>query len=247
MDKGIYIAASAAKNTMQAQAIRANNLANSNTTGFQSDFEQARSMGVYYGDGYSTRAYALTERPATDFNHGSLISTGRELDMAVKGGGWIAVQAKDGTEAFTRAGQLRTSPEGQLLTGNGLPVMGNGGPIAIPEAERILIGADGTISIQPRGQSAKQLSVIDRIKLVKPDYQDLHKGKDGLVRRTDGLPQPPDATLTVQSGFLESSNVNAVNELVNIMALSRQYELNVKMMKTLDDSSSSAVSVLRSA
>mgnify|MGYP000135569886 CR=1 FL=1 len=238
-----------AKTGLDAQQTRmqvvSNNLANANTVGFQSDFEMARGYENTQAVGFKTRVNSVTEHPATDFNRGVLIETGRELDMAVKGDGWIAVQAKDGTEGFSRAGQLHISPEGQLMTGNNLPVLGNGGPIAIPEADRILIGGDGTITIQPRGQGAEQLSVIDRIKLVSPAYQDLYKADDGLVRRRDGQEQQPDAALAVQSGFLESSNVSAVDELVNIMSLSRQYELNVTMMKTMDDNASAASTVLR--
>jgi flagellar basal-body rod protein FlgF len=245
MDKGVYLAMSAGQNIMAAQAVRANNLANANTSGFQADFAQARSMGVYYGDGYATRAYALTEIPGTDFNRGSLIETGRDLDMAVQGEGWIAVQAPDGTEAFTRAGSLKIDPQGQLLTGNNLPVLGNGGPIAIPPADKVTLGADGTITIQPQGQSAEVLSAVDRIKLVMPDYKDLVKGTDGLIRRKDGQEQAPNASISLQSGFLESSNVNPVDELTNILALSRQFEVNVKMMKMMEENSSAATQVLR--
>lgn len=245
MDKAVYIAMASGQNIMLAQAVRANNLANANTTGFQADFVQARSLGVYYGDGMSTRAYARAETPATDFARGSLIETGRDLDVAVEDDGWLAVQSPDGREAFTRAGSLRISPQGQLLTGNGLPVLGNGGPIAIPPFDKITLGADGTITIQPEGQSAEVLAVVDRIKLVKPDYADLEKGADGLVRRKDGQDQEPDASLAIQAGFLESSNVDIVDELTNIMALSRQFEVNVKMMKAVEENSSSAASVLR--
>lgn len=247
MDKAVYIAMSSGQNIMSRQAIHANNLANANTTGFQSDFAQARSMGLYYGTGHSTRAYALTETPGTDYNRGSLIETGRDLDMAVEGDGWIAVQAPDGSEAFTRAGSLKVDPQGQLLTGNNLPVMGNGGPIAIPPADKITLGADGTITIQPQGQPADVLSTVDRIKLVKPDYNDLVKGKDGLVRRVDGEEQVPDAGIRLQSGFLEASNVSAVDEITNIMALSRQFEINVKMMKTVEDNSNAAAQILRTS
>ena len=247
MDKAVYIAMSAGHNIMSQQAVHANNLANANTTGFQADFAQARSMGLYNGEGFSTRAYALAERPGTDFNHGALMQTGRDLDMAVEGDGWIAVQSPDGGEAFTRAGSLRVDPQGQLLTGNGLPVLGNGGPIALPPADKITLGADGTITIQPQGQGADALSVVDRIKLVKMPYSTLEKGADGLVRRTDGEEQEPDATVRLQSGFLESSNVNAVDELTNIMSLARQFEINVKMMKTIEENSSAAAQVLRSS
>ena len=245
MDKAMYIAMTSGQNIMSAQAIHANNLANANTSGFQADFAQARSMGVYYGDGYSTRAYALTENPGTDFNRGALIETGRDLDMAVDGEGWIAVQAPDGSEAYTRAGQLKIDPQGRLLTGNNLPVLGNGGPIAMPPADKITLGADGTITIQPEGQSAQVLATVDRIKLVKPDYAELEKGIDGLIRRRDGEEQAPDASIRLQAGFLESSNVNPVDELTNIMALARQFEINVKMMKVVEENSTAAAQVLR--
>ena len=247
MDKAIYIAMGAGQQIMTGQAIHANNLANANTTGFQADFVQARAMGLYYGDGHSTRAYTLTERPGTDFNRGSLNETGRDLDLAVEGDGWIAVQAPDGTEAFTRAGSLKLDPSGQLLTGNNLPVLGNGGPIALPPSDKVTLGADGTITIQPTGQPADVLSTVDRIKLVKPDYEELEKGRDGLVRRRDGQEQVPDASIRLQSGFLENSNTNPVHELTSIMALARQFEVNVKLMKTIEENSSAATQVLRSS
>lgn len=245
MDKALYIAMSAGQNIMSAQAVHANNLANANTNGFQADFEQFRSMGLYYGDGYSTRAYGVAESNGTDFGRGALVETGRDLDMAVEGNGWIAVLAPDGTEAFTRAGSLKIDPQGRLLSGNNLPILGNGGPIAIPPADKITLGADGTITIQPEGQSAEVLSAIDRIKLVKPDYADLYKGEDGLVRRRDGQEQVPDASIRLQSGFLESSNVSAVDEITNIMSLARQFEINVNMMQKMDENSEAAAQLLR--
>ncbi|MFT5691414.1 MAG: flagellar basal-body rod protein FlgF [Oceanicoccus sp.] len=247
MDRGIYIAMTSGQNILSAQAVHANNLANANTTGFQTDFELAMSRPVIHGDGLKSRAFATTEGAGTNFSRGSMIDTGRDLDMAVEGDGWIAVQAPDGTEAFTRAGSLKISPEGQLLTGNNLPVLGNGGPIAIPPADKVTLGADGTITIQPQGQKVDVLSTVDRIKLVKPDYANLTKGLDGLVRLRDGEESVPDASLRLQSGFLESSNVSAVDELTQIMSLARQFEINVKMMKTMEQNSSAAAQVLRAS
>lgn len=244
MDKALYVAMGAGQNILSAQAIHANNLANANTTGFQSDFAQFRSFGLY-GEGFNTRAFALAEQPGTDFNRGALVETGRDLDMAVEGDGWIAVQAPDGTEAFTRAGALKVSPQGQLLSGNNLPVLGNGGPIAIPPADKITLGADGTITIQPEGQSAEVLSAIDRIKLVKPDYRGLVKGDDGLVRMRDGAEQQPDASIRLQAGFLEASNVNAVDEITRITAMARQFEINVKLMQKVEENSEAATQILR--
>ena len=245
MDKAVYIAMASGQNIMAAQAIHANNLANANTNGFQADFAQARSLGLYYGEGLSTRAYSRAENPGTNFQRGALNETGRDLDMAVDGDGWIAIQAPDGSEAFARSSSLKLDPTGQLLTGNNLPVLGNNGPIALPPADKVTLGADGTITIQPAGQTADILAIVDRIKLVKPDNLDLVKGNDGLIRRRDGEKQAADASIRLQSGFLETSNVNAVDELTSIMALARQFEINVKMMKTIEQNSSAASQLLR--
>jgi flagellar basal-body rod protein FlgF len=245
MDKAVYLAMSAGQNIMSAQAVHANNLANVNTSGFQADFAQARAMGLYYGDGHPTRAYAMTENPGTNFNRGSLKETGRDLDMAVDGDGWIAVQTPDGGEAYTRAGSLKVDVQGRLLTGNNLPVLGNGGPIALPPFDKVTLGADGTITVQPEGQTAEVLATVDRIKLVNPDYVDLIKGRDGLIRHKNGDVQQPDASVRLEAGFLESSNVNAVDELTHITALARQFEINIKMMKVMEDNSAAATQILR--
>lgn len=243
MDKALYIAMTSAKNNMLGQAVRSNNLANVNTTGFRGDFEQARSMGVYYGEGLPTRAYALTENPQTDFSEGSLVQTGRDLDIAVEGKGFIAVQAPDGTEAYTRAGNLSIDSAGVLRTGNGLPVMGNSGPMAIPEFQKLEIGQDGIVSVVIKGESPDALSQVDQIKLVNPDEALIRKGKDGLLY-VDGDVQP-DVNVSLLSGFLEGSNVNPVNELTKILTLARQYEMSVKMMKTAEENSEASARLLQ--
>ncbi|MDH5358844.1 MAG: flagellar basal body rod protein FlgF, partial [Gammaproteobacteria bacterium] len=206
MDRMLYISMNAAQQTMLAQAANSNNLANVNTTGFRADFEQFRSMPVF-GQGLPTRVYSMSERPQTDYQQGSVQSTGRELDVSVQGEGFIAVQGKDGREGYTRAGDLHITEAGQLVTGTGLAVMGEGGPIAIPPAEKVEIGADGTISIRPIGEQANALAILDRIKLVKPDLKNVFKDSDGLIRLRDGSNAPLDATITIASGTLESSNV----------------------------------------
>lgn len=245
MDKALYIAMTGAKNNTLSQAVHANNLANVNTHGFRRDFEQARAMPVYYGDGHPTRAYAMAERPATDYQQGPMIQTGRDLDIAVSGKGWIAVQAPDGSEAYTRTGSLKIDSVGILRTGNGLPVLGNGGPVAVPELETIEIGSDGTISIRGIGQGPQTLATIDRIKLVRPDEQQLEKGEDGLIRRRDGLAEPADAEVTVVSGFVEGSNVNAVDAMTQMLALNRQYEMQVKLMSDIGRNSEAASKLLQ--
>lgn len=243
MDDMLYVAMSGAKETLIAQANATNNLANANTTGFLAELNQFRSMPVF-GEGHPTRVYAMDERPATNFDRGSIQYTGRDLDVAVKDGGWLAVQARDGSEAYTRRGDLRVDQNGLLLTGNDLPVMGNGGPIALPPYEKIDIGVDGTVSILPLGAGAEQLAVIDRIKLVAPQYETMEKGEDGLFRARDGAVLDPDPAQRLASGALVSSNINAVSEMVDMIELSRRFELQVKMMKTAEETANAAASIV---
>ncbi len=244
MDRMLYIAMNAAQQTMLAQAINTNNLANVNTTGFREDLAQFRSQPVF-GQGLPTRVYSMTERPATDYQQGEINTTGRDLDISIQGEGFIAVQGQDGREGYTRAGDLHILPNGQLVTGTGLAVLGNGGPIAIPPAEKVDIGQDGTISIRAIGDQANVLTVVDRIKLVKPELKSLFKDQDGLMRLKDGGNAPVDATVTVASGTLEGSNVNTVNALVKMIELQRQYEMQIKMMKSAKDNSAASARLLQ--
>lgn len=244
MDRMLYIAMTGASQTMLAQAANSHNLANVSTTGFRADLEAFRSLPVY-GPGHPARAYAMTESPGTDFSPGAIIATGRDLDVAVSGSGWIAVQAPDGGEAYTRAGDLRITAEGLLVTGVGHPVLGNGGPIAVPPFEKLEIGGDGTISIQPLGQGAETLAVVDRIKLVDPPAQELKKGTDGLLRLEGGEIADPEARVQLVSGMLESSNVGAVDAMVRMIELSRQFELQVKAMKTAEENDAASGRLLQ--
>ncbi|MBE0508175.1 MAG: flagellar basal body rod protein FlgF [Marinospirillum sp.] len=244
MDKALFIAMTGAKHNMMAQTARSNNLANVNTTGFRADFEQARAMPVF-GQHHPSRVYALTERPATDIQSGSYDYTGNPLDVAVQGDGWIAVQAPNGEEAYTRRGDLNIDANGVLRTGNGLPVIGNGGPVVLPPGVHFHVNGDGGISAANGGADAE---LVDQIKLVNPTALGLtmEKGLDGLMRpRNFEDVLPADELVRVESGALETSNVNAVNELTNILALSRQYEMNVKMMKSVDENGATASSLLR--
>ena len=205
-------------------------------------------MPIYYGDGLPTRAYALEEQGGTNFSQGNQQETGGDLDMAINGPGYIAVQAPDGSEAYTRAGALQTDEFGALRTVTGLPVIGNGGPITIPPAQKIEIGRDGSITIHAQGQKADALVQIDRIKLVNPAPNTVKKSTDGLFRVMDGkdvVTAPPDINVTVNSGFIEGSNVNAVSELTGMLTLARQYEMHVKMMSTVEKDSESAARLLQ--
>ncbi|WP_415885783.1 flagellar basal-body rod protein FlgF [Neptuniibacter sp. QD37_6] len=244
MDKVLYLAMSGARENMLAQQAHANNLANANTSGFKADLAQARAMQVF-GEGHASRVYAQTERPATDMTSGTLIETGRKLDIAVAGDGWFSVIRPDGTEGYTRAGSLQINAANQLVTGSGLPVMGNGGiPIVLPPFEEIEVSTSGIITIRPLGENAAELLVADQIKLVNPDPQTLFKGPDGLMTN-GGEPELADPNVRIRSGYIESSNVNAVSELTGIISTSRQFEMQIKMMKTAQENSETAATILK--
>jgi len=245
MDHLLYIAMSGAKENMNALGVRANNLANANTTGFKADLEQARSMQAF-GDGLPSRVFAMTEMPSQNFDAGELKITENDLDIAIQGDGWFAVQDADGNEAYTRAGNLKISADGMLQTASGLPVMGEGGPIQLPvPLAKIDIAADGSIQARAQGAPANAMVEVGRIKLVKPENQNVVKGNDGLFRQKDGEVAEADATVSLLSGALEGSNVNAVGEMTYLISLQRQYELQVKMMKTAEDMDRQHNQVLR--
>ena len=243
MDKYLYVAMTGASQNALAQKAHANNLANISTNGFQRDLEQARSMPVF-GDSFPARAFALSERPATDFTPGALVETGRDLDVAVSGDGWLAVQAPDGSEAYVRTASMNVDALGILRAGNGMPIMGNGGSIAVPPQQQIEVGQDGTISIRAQGEGPRVMAQVDRIKLVQPDLKTMSKGLDGLIHTNDGQPAPADANVQVVSGFLEASNVNAVDEMTSVLALSKQFELHIKMMNTAKEDDQAMTRVL---
>ncbi|MDJ0700130.1 MAG: flagellar basal-body rod protein FlgF [Woeseiaceae bacterium] len=244
MDEMIYIAMTGAKQTEYAQAINSNNLANVSTTGFRADLHAFSSVPVE-GPGVETRVNAVVDSYGTDFTNGPVANTGRDLDIAIQGDGFIAVQAPDGSEAYTRRGDLQETAGGLLTTGSGHLVMGDGGPVAIPPSSKITIGGDGTISIQPLGQGPETLSQLDRLKLVNPDPAQLYKGEDGLFRLQDDAVAAADANVKVLSGQLEQSNVNVAKTLVNMIELARQYEMQVNVIKTSEENADQAAQIMR--
>lgn len=253
MDRSLYIAMNGAKQTLLSQTANANNLANTQSTGFKSDFEQFRSQPVF-GPGFPTRVYAMSERPGTDFAIGPLQMTENPMDVAIKGEGWIAVRDAQGQEAYTRAGDLKITPQGQLLTNDGLPVLGNDGPIALQPFDKLMIGEDGTISMIPQGGNATATLVADRIKLVNPKISDLEKTNDGLMHlKPPPAGQPPippplaDANVKLVQGALEGSNVSAVGAMVEMIELARNFELQTQVMKTAHEDSGAAARLMRLA
>lgn len=246
MDNMLYIAMSGAKENLNSVAIRANNLANVNTTGFRADLAQARAMQAY-GEGHASRVFSLTERPGQNFAEGALRTTGRDLDVAVVGQGWLHVLDDNGEDAMTRNGNLQISEGGMLQTSSGQPVMGEAGPVFIPlPITNITIGKDGTVSIQPQGAPPEVREMIDRISVVNPPNGEVEKGTDGLFRMKLGQELPlADFNARLEVGALESSNVNAIEEMTQMIALHRNYELSVKMMKTAEDNDQRSEQLLR--
>jgi flagellar basal-body rod protein FlgF len=232
-----------AKQIMQAQAINNHNIANASTIGFRADAVSFTSEPIY-GPGYPTRVNAVAGDAGTDFSSGVIESTGRELDIAVNGKGFIAVRGTDGSEGYTRAGDLQVSASGAVTTASGLPVLTESGPLTLPPATQISIGSDGTVSVVPLGLAPSALSQVDRIKLVDPPLASLQKGDDGLLRLKNGGKAPADAGVTLTSGVLESSNVNAAQSLINMIELQRLYELQIKSLNSTDQNEQSAERML---
>lgn len=246
MDRLVYTAMSGAKSMLDRQAMVANNLANVSTPGFRADVSVYRAIPVD-GQGMATRASVLESTPGTDFSTGPLMETGRALDIAITGRGWIAVEGADGSEAYTRAGGFEISPEGALVTRDGRNVLGEGGPIAIPPNTSVSIGRDGTVSGVPTQPPLTGITVLGRIKLVDPDESALQKGPDGLFRLKDGSTADVDEKVSVTSGALESSNVNAASAMVDMISLARQFEMQMKLIQQSQDNDKQATQLLNAA
>jgi flagellar basal-body rod protein FlgF len=238
MDRMIYLAMSGAKATMQRQEVLSHNLANVSTTGFRAELAAFRAVPVR-GDGASTRVYALESTVGYNPDPGAVQPTGRSLDVAMKGNAWLAVQALDGTEAYTRAGALDLDAEGNLVTKNGLQVVGDGGPITVPAGTRASIAPDGTVSAS---RDDGTTAVVGRLKLVTPEAP-LQRGTDGLFRAADGE-LPADANARVQDGALEGSNVSAVETMVAMITAARQFEHQMKMLQTAERQEQQAMRLL---
>lgn len=243
MDRLIYTAMTGASHTLQQQAAVSQNLSNANTPGFRATIDTFRSVPLV-GEGLATRTFVVDSTAGSDFEPGVMQATGRTLDVAIDGKGWIAVQDANGNEAYTRNGSLQVLPNGILQTRNGMNVMGDAGPIAIPPDTVVSIAKDGTISTVPGTNQKNGVVVVGRLKLTNPPENQLVRGEDGLFRTQDGNPAEADAKVTVSSGSLESSNVNSVEAMVNMITLARQFDTQMKMLQTADNNAKQASSLL---
>lgn len=238
MDRLIYLAMAGAKASLQRQDVLAHNLANASTNGFRAEMQAFRAVPVR-GDGASTRVYALESTVGHDLRPGPVQSTGRGLDVAPLGNTWLSVQGLDGTEAYTRAGALQVDDQGQLVTPNGLPVLGDGGPITLPAGATAEIAGDGTVTAQTEGVPAQ---VVGRLKLVSPEGR-LQRGEDGLFR-ADGGDLPADPAARVAGGALEGSNVSPVQTMVAMITAARQFEQQMRALKDAEQREQAATKLL---
>jgi flagellar basal-body rod protein FlgF len=245
MDKSLYVAMTGAKGILDAQAVNNFNLANAGTTGFKADLAAFQSQAVA-GSGYASRVYATDSTTGWDQSEGALLTTGQPLDVALQGQGYIAVQGPNGQEAYTRNGDLHLTSSGLLVTSTGQPVLGDNGPITLPPSSSIKVGEDGTISVLPFGAPAQSLAAVGRIKLVNPPADTLVRAGGGLFQLAGGGTAPADASVKLDSGVLESSNVDLASAMVNMIDLSRNFDLQVKAMKSADDNAQASSQLLQS-
>jgi len=238
MDKLIYLAAQSAKSTMQRQENIANNLANVSTPGFRAELMAFRSAPIV-GEGGGLRSFSMESSLGVDTTPGQLQSTGRDLDVAIQGDGWFAVQTPDGKEAYTRSGALMIDDQGNLVTSKGNPVVGNGGPVNVPPAHRLVVESNGQMTAVPAA-AGQQPVPLGTLKLVKIEKDQVVRGDDGFFRRKDGQEAQAEPTVQVASGYLEASNVNAVESMVQMIAAAREFEVQMKMLSTSKENSQAA-------
>ncbi len=243
MDRLIYTAMTGAKQILEQQATVTHNLSNVSTTGFRAQLDTFRAVPVVNA-ALPTRTFVVDSTVGNDFRAGPFQQTGRDLDVAIQGKGWLAVERADGTEGYTRAGSLRINENGMLQTQSGLNVLGDGGPISIPPDVHITIAKDGTISSVESGSRPGQTIQVGRLKLVNPDEANLKRADDGLFVTKDGEDVVADADVSLVSGAVEGSNVNVVDAMVNMISLARQFELHMNMLKHAESNAAKAAEFL---
>jgi len=244
MDRALYVGMTGAIATMRAQAANSHNLANAGTVGFRAELAAAQAVNVD-GPGFQSRVNSQLVDNEWDSSQGGLMTTGGQLDIALKGDHWLAVQTADGSEAYTRAGDLKLDANGQLRTASGLAVLGEGGPLSLPPSTSVTIGNDGTLSAVPQGQAAAAQVMVGRLKVVSATQAQVDRGVDGLMRAKPGTTLNPAAGDVLASGVLESSNVNLAGAMVNMINLARQFELQSKVMRAAEDNAQAATGLLK--
>jgi flagellar basal-body rod protein FlgG len=245
-----------ARTGLDAQSDRmriiANNLANVNTTAFQRDRAEFASLAYQVVTAAGARS-AGENQYATGLNlgtgvrltgtgritsQGSLNTTGNPLDLAIEGDGYFQIQRPDGSTAYSRAGNFHLSAEGKMVTTDGMPVMPE---IQIPDgASAVTIGQDGTVSVTVAGQTEPQeVGKLELARFVNPaGLQALGNNLYGVTAASGEAQAGPanaEGRGAIRQGALEASNVNVVQELVDMIETQRAYEVNSKMIQATDE------------
>lgn len=244
MDRALYVAMTGAAQTLRAQAVNSHNLANAGTVGFKAELAAQQARPV---DGPTMPSRVNTQLTGQGFDSrvGSIMTTGNPLDVALAQDRWLAVQAPDGGEAYTRAGDLHIGADGLLRNGAGHLVMGEGGPMSVPPSGQISIGGDGTVTVVPLGQDAAAPATIGRLKVVAAQPEQIERGSDGLFRAREGQALEPAPGQLLTSGALEGSNVSLAESMVNMIELARSFELQVKLMRSAEQNDQASSSLMR--
>jgi flagellar basal-body rod protein FlgF len=244
MDRALYISMTGASEAMRQIAANNNNLANASTTGFRAELVGAQAVPVA-GPGMQSRFNVQMLDQGWDSTAGSLSQTGQPLDVALQSNAWLAVQGPDGSEVYTRGGSLHTDAYGNLQTAGGLPVLGDSGPITVPPYSSISIGGDGTVSIVPAGQTANTLATVGRLRVVQADQSQIGRDADGMMRARPGVTLDTAPGKVVIPGAVESSNVNLAGAMVRMIELARQFDMQTRLMKSVEDNASAASSIVQ--
>lgn len=246
MDRMIYIGLGGARQALEQQASVANNMANASTPGFRAQINNFRAVPVV-GEEMGTRSMVVATTPGADMRAGPLMQTGRPLDVAVRGDGWLTVQMPDGSEAYTRLGNLQVGAEGQITTMDSRPIMGDAGPLVVPPGSSLVVGGDGVVTAIGAGDPVAGAAEVGRLKLVNPATADLVRGDDGLFRMQAGRPAPQaDPDVRLQAGALEGSNVNPVEVMVQMISNARRFEMQMKTVQTAESNDQQANKLLSS-
>ena len=244
MDHALYVAMTGAAQTLQAQAVNSHNLANASTVGFKAELAAQQAVAVD-GPLMPTRVNTQLRGQGFDGSLGNIMQTGNPLDVALAQDRWLAVQSPDGSEAYTRAGDLQVGADGLLRNGGGHMVMGDGGPLSVPPNSQIAIGGDGTVTVVPLGQGPEAPTTIGRLKVVAATAEQLERGSDGLMRAREGVSLEAASGASMTSGAVEGSNVNLAESMVTMIQLARPFEMQVKLMKTTEQNDQASTSLMR--
>jgi flagellar basal-body rod protein FlgF len=248
MDRLVFTSNATIKEQATARQVLVNDLANVSTVGFKSSYDVALKTIKVNGAGFDSRFQAQAMvRDQIRLTPGPVMATGRPLDIALGDTAVMTVQAPNGDVAFTRRGDLKINPQGQLENGSGHLVLGNGGPIAIPPGMMVSINPDGTVYARDPAQPATApMVLIDQLRLRDGADAKLGRRPDGLFK-VDGQPDGTDIALgdaqpRVIPQALEGSNVSAIEAMTRLIDHSRSFETQIRIIKetkALDESGAS--------